>query len=208
MTERPDFSASMTAPEFLRWYWPKASLMTIARSLGLPAGGSKAELRAAIAHALDPKTPAPEPRKAASKTSGFNWSREMLTLDTVITEDIRFGPNLRRFMTAQIGPRFSCHGDFMEWARTNAGATLRDAVAEWHRLEARKQDPDFRRDIAPHNNYLQYLRDFQDNNPGRTRAEAKRCWDAKKRRPAHNGLVVYEPADLAYLDSERPSEVD
>lgn len=202
MPERPEFSPAMTAQEFLRWYWPKSDLTTIAKGLGVPAGGSKSELRAAIADALDGVAPSAHRRKAAPGKSGFDWSRETLSLETRITEDIRFGPNFRRFMTSQIGPRFSCHGDFMTWARSNPGATLRDAVAAWHRLDARHQDPDFRRDIAPHNTYLQYLRDFQDDNPDRTRAEARRCWDVKKRQPARNGQVVYQPADLAVLKAK------
>jgi len=87
----------------------------------------------------------------------------------------------------------------MDWVRAHPGLTLNDAVMAWEALEARKDDPEFRREIAECNNYLNYLRDIRDAHPDLTYEEAKRCWDQKKIRPAQKGLVVYEEMDLRFL---------
>ena len=87
----------------------------------------------------------------------------------------------------------------MAWVKANAGSTLQDAVDAWYVLEARKLDPEFRREIASCNNYLQYLRDIRDDQPDMRLEQAKRCWDEKKVRPAKDGFVIYEPLDLRFL---------
>ncbi len=139
-----------------------------------------------------------EPKKPVRKSS-FHWSSAALSADTVITDNISFGPKVRGFFADAIGPAFVCHGDFMLWVRANVGKTLGDAIEAWRMLEERKSDPDFRREIASCNNYLQYLRDFRDANPGLSQNDAKACWDAKKIRPAREGFVVYEAEDLEFL---------
>ncbi|MEL7130753.1 MAG: DUF6434 domain-containing protein [Pseudomonadota bacterium] len=195
---RPDFDLEMTAEAFEAWYWPKAELERICALLQLSKAGSKAELRAAIAHRLaNPDTPAP--RRRPRTRDDFNWRTADLTPDTLITSSITFGPNVRGFFKAEIGKHFSCHGDFMDWVRANSGARLRDAVAAWYMLERRKDDPGFRREIAEHNNFLQYLRDFQDAYPDRSLEDAKACWDQKKIRPAVGGKVLFDPTDVRFL---------
>ncbi|MEM9870803.1 MAG: DUF6434 domain-containing protein [Pseudomonadota bacterium] len=184
----------MSAAAFDRWYWPADALRAFCERLGIPAAGTKAALRARVLAAL-----AGEPLPAAPKrscTSTFNWAKAELTPHTVITDSISFGPNVRRYFKAAIGPKFSCHSDFMDWMRANAGATLADAVVAWTTLEARKDDPGFRREIATCNNYLQYLRDARDAYPELSLEDAKACWDAKKIRPAPGGYVRFEPGDL------------
>ncbi|MEM6898549.1 MAG: DUF6434 domain-containing protein [Pseudomonadota bacterium] len=195
---RPEFYRTMRAEEFDRWYWPKTLLEEISRELELPLNGNKAQLRVNILFRLKHSN-ARLPKTPRADSDGFNWSTETLTPDTVITESITFGPNVRGFFKHHIGPLFSCHRDFMDWARANAGQTLQSAIDVWHALEARKDDPSFRREIAEYNNYLRYLRDFQDHFPNYTRDEAKTCWDAKKIRPAQNGQVVFELSDLRFL---------
>ncbi|MEM6908583.1 MAG: DUF6434 domain-containing protein [Pseudomonadota bacterium] len=201
---RPDFRTDMSAAEFQRWYWPKAELEQICERLALPRAGSKQELRERVAACLagEPLAPAfKQPQVAPNST--VNWAKDALSSETIITPDIAFGPNVRRFFKREIGASFRCHGDFMVWVKANPGATLADAVEAWHMLEQRKQDPTFRREIASHNNYLQYLRDFQDALPERSLDEAKRCWDQKKLRPATGGQVVFERADVRFLDCAR-----
>lgn len=196
---RPEFSIDMTADEFERWYWPVSILKAACEELGLPATGLKAELRGRVAFALrHPDMPLPKPAKAKA-TSRFKWGKAELSLQTLITDNVSFGPNVRGFFKSEIGKAFVCHGDFMAWVKANVGATLQDAVEAWHYLEARKEDPAFRREIASCNNYLQYLRDLRDHHPDLSLDEAKKCWDEKKRRPAQNGFVVYDADDLRFL---------
>lgn len=197
---RPEFSEIKSGAEFLQWYWLKAELVEICKKTNLPYNGGKFELRDRIAYALDHKGKLPEQVKKAKPSSKFNWARAKLTLDTVITDNVSFGPNFRRFMKTAVGEKFQCHGDFMDWMKANAGKTLADAVVQWQQLEQRKEDPSFRREIAPYNQYNQYLRDFTDDNPGLSLKEAKVCWEQKKQLPLKNNTVLYEKSDLLFLD--------
>ncbi|QBF33706.1 DUF6434 domain-containing protein [Thalassococcus sp. S3] len=194
MEIKPSVDDPLDAATFDRWYWPKPELEALCVRFGLPRSGGKDALRARILHWL--KTG--EVLRPAVRKPGTNWSKATLTTETRISEDISFGPNVRRFFKAQIGARFSCHSDFMDWVRGNPGKTLGDAVAAWHDLEARKDDPSFRREIAPHNNYLQYLRDFRDANPGLDQSAAKQAWETRKAMPIEGERIVYRSEDAHF----------
>ncbi|MEM8489807.1 MAG: DUF6434 domain-containing protein [Pseudomonadota bacterium] len=90
-----------------------------------------------------------------------DWIHRSLSLDTVITESITFGPNVRGFFKEAIGKKFRCTSAFIGWVRGNAGATFGDAVDAWHALEGEKSLPGYQPRIAECNNYLRYLRDFR-----------------------------------------------
>lgn len=194
--ERPKFENITTGAEFNNWYWLKAEMVDICKQANLPYIGSKFELRDRIMYALDNDgqiQPIPKKVKPISK---FNWAKEELTLQTVITDSISFGPNFRRFMKSQVGNKFSCHSDFMDWCKTNIGKTLQEAILQWQALEERKKNPNFKREIAEHNMFNQYIRDFLEDNVGKTFSEAKATWDIKKTLPMKNGFVKYETTDL------------
>lgn len=196
---RPPFSDIASSLEFNRWYWLKSELTEICKTLGIPSTGTKFELRDWIAYALDHQGALQPKATKVKPTSSFNWAKADLSPQTVITANVSFGPNFRRFMRAQLGNQFSCHADFMDWVRSNTGKTLGDAVVAWQQLDKRKKDPGFRRIIRKHNRYNQYIRDFLEDNPGRSLAEARKYWNLKKQLPAENGLVIYEPSDLKRL---------
>ncbi|MEM9325784.1 MAG: DUF6434 domain-containing protein [Bacteroidota bacterium] len=196
MADRPSFAELATGDDFLSWYWLKAEMVQYCKAAGLPHNGSKFELRDRIAYALDHDGAVLAPEKKKKPTSTFDWANAELTLDTLITDNVSFGPNFRGFMESEIGPSFVCHGDFMDWVKANIGKTLSDAVAAWRELEGRKKDPAFRREIRSFNMYNQYTRDFLDDNPGSGLALARSHWDKKKRLPAPGGFVKYERSDL------------
>jgi len=196
----PSVSLDMDGAEFARWYWPVAELQEFCERLEVSRTGRKADLRARVAAALDGADLPKVDRGPPLAKNSFDWAKSTLNENTVITETITFGRNVRGYFKAKIGNRFVCHSDFMDWVRGHPGLTLKDAETAWLALEARKDDPEFRREIAECNNYLSYLRDIRDANPSLTHEKAKRCWDQKKIRPAQNGLVVYEAADLRFAD--------
>ena len=193
---RPSFDQIETGKEFNQWYWLKEEMVEICRQSGLPYTGSKFELRDRIMHALDNNGEVLSKAPAARKTSNFNWAKSKLTLSTIITDNVSFGPNFRNFMKSQIGNRFTCHGDFMDWVKCHPGKTLGDAVHAWHDLEHRKQDQDFKRDIAQHNMLSQYVRDFLADNHGKTLKDALKCWKLKKSQPTKTGFITYSKTDL------------
>lgn len=200
---RPKFENISSGAAFNKWYWRKDEMVEICRRAGLPITGRKFDLRDRIMYALDNKgklKPAAKKKKANSK---FNWAKSTLSLETKITDNISFGPNLRRFMKSQIGDKFSCHSDFMDWVKANEGKTLSDAIQLWFDLEKRKENPDFRREIAANNMYNQYMRDFLDDNPGFTFKEVKAYWLLKKGQPSENGYIKYHKDDLKLIAQQQ-----
>lgn len=195
--DKPKLSAIKTSKEFQSWYWLKTELVALCKQMNLPHNGSKFELRDRILYALAHDGLAPPKIKIDKPQSTFNWAKAPLDLETVITDNITFGPNFRRFMKWQIGSKFSCHSDFMDWVKANPGKRLADAVIKWEELENRKKDPTFKREIAAHNMLAQYVRDFLADNPTSTFKEALQCWKQKKQLPADNGFVKYNRSDLS-----------
>lgn len=193
---RPNFEDIASGAEFNRWYWLKEELEDICKRSGLPYSGSKFELRDRIMYALDNSGKLQPKSTTVKATSTFNWARAVLSLETRITDNVTFGPNFRAFMKTQLDEQFSCHGDFMDWVKSNIGKTLGDAVVAWRKLEERKKDPNFKRVIAPNNMYAQYTRDFLKDNPGKTLQHAKKYWLLKKVRPTETGFIRYDPSDL------------
>ena len=198
--KKPDFSEIESGAAFNRWYWLKEELIEICRQINLPYHGGKFELRDRIMYALDNDGKLKARTKKKKPASSFNWAKSRLTPETVITDNVSFGPNFRNFMKAEIGNHFSCLCDFMDWVKANAGKTLLDAVMQWQELENRKKDPGFRRNIAPHNMLSQYVRDFLDDNPGKSFKDALRFWKMKKQMPTETGFVKYSKADLKLLN--------
>ncbi|MEQ8589422.1 MAG: DUF6434 domain-containing protein [Thalassobaculaceae bacterium] len=198
MKERPPVEAVRSSAEFRGWYWPVVELHRFCDRLGIPKAGRKADLRSRVERALEGDFS--KPRPAPARKSDFDWSNEALEPHTILTQEVSFGPNFRRFFKENIGKRFVCHSDFMEWVRSNPGKTLQDAVDVWQLMEKRKDDPGFRREIASCNNFLQYLRDFRDANPTLSHYDSKKCWSIKSRLPANNGTVIYEGADLDFIE--------
>lgn len=193
---RPRFEDIRTGDEFNQWYWLKEEMVNICRRSGLPTNGRKFELRDRIMYALDNDGKLkPEPKKQ-KKQSKFNWAKSQLSLDTLITDNVSFGPNFRRFMKSEIGNKFFCHSDFMDWVKSNAGKSLSEAVEKWYELEKRKEDPNFKRTIADNNMLAQYVRDFLEDNKNKTLKDAKKYWNLKKQLPTKNGFVRYECSDL------------
>lgn len=197
---RPDVDENIVSDEFARWYWPVTHLKEFCERLKIPSSGTKAQLRARIIFALDHPGTVPPKAHGQKPRDNFAWATAELTPDTIITLGVSFGPNVRSFFKQEIGNKFVCHSDFMDWVKSNIGATLGDAAAAWRILDDRKLDPSFRREIAECNNYLRYLRDIRDRNKNLSLDDAIYCWDQKKIRPAKDGIVVYEQADLNFLE--------
>lgn len=196
MKLRPKFEEIKTGKEFNQWYWLKEEMVDICKRSGLPSNGRKFVLRDRIMYALDNDGKVKNEPKKTKKVSKFSWSKSELSLTTVITDNVSFGPNFRRFMKGEIGNKFKCHSDFMDWMKVNEGKTLGDAVEKWFELEKRKENPNFKRIIADNNMLAQYTRDFLQDNKSKTLKDAKKYWNLKKQLPTKNGFVRYEKSDL------------
>lgn len=199
---RPSLSSDLSRSMFERWYWEVEALQGFCRDQSLDPSGVKAELRARVAAYLGGEAsdqggsagPASTPKRRSARPGAY-------TPDTVIDASLKFGPKFRAYMTERLGPKFKCTGEFMAWCRANAGRSLADAEEFWRTLQARRAEPGYRPPIARCNNYLIYLRAFQDAFPDLTREDAKQAWMQKKLRPAQDGFVVFEEADRRFVQA-------
>jgi hypothetical protein len=197
---RPEFYTIKTAAEFNKWYWLKEEMVAICKATGLSATGSKFQLRDRIMYGLDNDGAKLPESKIKKVTDGFDWAKEKLTLQTIITDTVSFGPNFRNFIKLHVGNKFVCHSDFMDWVKTNTGKTLQDAILIWQELENRKTNPGFKRTIAENNMLAQYVRDFLNDNPGKKIKDVLVVWKIKKAQPMINGFVKYKKADVKLIN--------
>lgn len=103
---------------------------------------------------------------------------------------------MRRFFKSQVGDGFKFNRAFMAWMKENVGQPLSAAVDEYLRLPAESAKPGYQSDIAHHNQFNQYTRDFPADNPGAGLDDVRRVWALKRRLPTEDGRHRYARADL------------
>ncbi len=181
---RPELNENITLRSFRDYYWMKTELVGFCRSAGIYNTGNKKEItdRILLFLTTGKKTATPKNRSAGKKT-GFNWKDELLTPETLITDNYTNTANVRAFFTEQIGRHFKLNVDFMNWMKANSGKTLSDAVKEWKRLAALKKE---KKTIFPQFEYNTYIRDFFRENSGLSLKDGIQCWMVKKNQPGSN----------------------
>jgi Domain of unknown function (DUF6434)/SAP domain-containing new25 len=195
--KRPNILKVSSSKEFTKWYWLKEELIAYCQKKGIKTTGGKFEIADRIVHFLDTSQIAKSTAKANKKiSSNFDWHKEPLGLETIITDSYKNTQNMRRFMVSQVGAKFRFSIALMDWMKANVGKTLKSAVAEYQRLETQKKDKSFKTEILPHNQYNRYLRDFFADNSDQTMADARRCWQLKRALPGYYKRTLYESSDL------------
>jgi len=196
MNKRPPLTKSIAIKDFQQFYWLKKELVAFCRTEQLSTSGSKIEISNRIVTYLQTgeKT---NPTKAAKKQSTFDWKKETLSLNTVITDNYKNSENVRSFFASQIGKGFKFNVKFMSWMKANQGKTLQDAIKAWQAIKTQSKNAP--KDIAPQFEYNRYIRDFLADNPKTKRSTAIACWKIKR---ALRGTNAYEKKDLKLLDKE------
>jgi Domain of unknown function (DUF6434)/SAP domain-containing new25 len=192
MEKRPAITKIKTGKELKRWYWLKEELVAYCKQNSITYTGSKFTILDRIANKLDGKKV--NGKKNIKPKSVFDWHAAPLTPDTIITDNYKNSQNVRRFFKKYCGENFHFSIPFMHWMKTNTGKKLSIAVLEWKRLQSVASDKAFKSVIPSHNQYIQYLRDFFADNPGKTLKDARHCWKLKKLLPAERHR--YERSDL------------
>lgn len=190
MNERPDLNMELDGKTFRSYYYLKEELVSFCRENNLPVSGGKIELTDRIACFLD--------TGKVLKTSAKR--KTMINIDT-ITENTKIEPNIvcsekhRAFFVEKIGKSFSFNVVFQKWLKSNAGKTYGDAVKAYYQiLEEKKKG---KSTIDKQFEYNTYIRDFFENNQGKSLEEAIICWKYKKNLQGHNR---YEQSDLVALE--------
>lgn len=185
---RPNLTKDISINSFTDFYWLKEELQSFCRENGISASGSKIEISDRIETYLRTGDIRKTIRK--SRVNKKVEPRVDLSLDTVITENHRCSQDVRAFFKTVI-PKFHFSTYIQSYFKNNVGNTYRDTVNAWYAEEERKQDPSYKKKIAPQFEYNQFIRDFFADlkNQGKSREEAIQAWNEIKKLP---GSIKYE----------------
>ncbi|MEM6366615.1 MAG: DUF6434 domain-containing protein, partial [Planctomycetota bacterium] len=171
---RPSIASIQSSIELKRWYFLKHELVAHAKSLGLSTRGNKPELIQRIGVYLD-SGEVIGPTKRAS-ISQFDWARDNLTPETVITDSYRNTRNVRHFMVRHASERFKFTNEFMAWMRSNLGKTLGDAVNFWIELDRKKREEGYQEMPLPQNQFNRFTREISQSVPGISAQQIRKIW--------------------------------
>ncbi len=191
--DKPILDKEMSVEDFNDFYWLKKELVAFCRTIGLPSSGGKIEISNRIRTYLLTGEIVKQEKHKPKIQSKFDWANEVLTKDTLITDNYKNGANVRNFFIKEIGTHFKFNVIFMKWMKKHTGKTLGDAVEEYKRIEALKKDPNYLSEISPQFEYNRYMRAFLKDNPNLSSKDAMKFWKLKS---VQRGATEYNPKDL------------
>ncbi|GGT62562.1 DUF6434 domain-containing protein [Streptomyces purpureus] len=177
--ERPPLTPALSGDELARWYWTLAELTGLARQLGVPRGGGKAQLTERLRAVLDGK-PLPAVTAAGRRSPAARQLSAPVDGTTVIPEGQRCSQVLREFFHRAIGPGFHFDAAMRGYIAKNPGRTLHEAVAHWHATRAAGARP---QEIGAQFEFNRFLRAWHTAHPAGTRQEALAAWQANRAAP-------------------------
>lgn len=121
--KRPELTRALTPEDFQNTYFLKEELQAFAKSCGISAGGSKAELNERILQLLRGESVQNSRKERVRR----NVREEPLSLDSIIEENIVCSQRHRSFFQSVIGKRFSFNVEFQDWLKAHAGLTYQVA---------------------------------------------------------------------------------
>ncbi|MGH1366541.1 MAG: DUF6434 domain-containing protein [Calditrichia bacterium] len=187
MDTRPELDPTISEQDFKDFYWLKEELVAFCRSVGINPTGNKTTLEERISSFLQSGELKKTVRaKSSEPTSNFDWRKEKLTADTVLTDSYKNNQNVRGFFAEYIGKRFRFNIIFMDWIKMNYGKTLADAAEAWLQIEAEQKSRTKPKEILPHLQYNRYIRDFLAGNPDKSMQDAIHYWKIKKNKRGDN----------------------
>jgi hypothetical protein len=189
--DRPNLDKNISLKDFNEFYWLKRELIVFCRSVGISTSGGKIEIAERIRLYLS--TGEITKTKKVKSTSTFNWNNEILTRETIITDNYKNGENVRSFFISEIGAHFTFNVIFMKWLKENIGKSLGDAIIEWIRIFDLKNDKNYVSEINPQFEYNRYMRAFLKDNPELSSKDAMKYWKLKRLK---RGTNAYDRKDL------------
>jgi hypothetical protein len=196
--KRPELNNGISVIDFKEFYWLKNDLIDFCRSNGINTAGGKQELTDRIIVYLQTgKIPETIPKQQTK--SKFDWNNSKITLDTEITDNYRNTENVRAFLKQEICSCFHFNTEFMKWMQLNIGKTMKEAIAEWKRINKLKKDKNYQTKISSQFEYNTYIRDFLADNKEKTIKDAIKYWKLKRNRRGDN---VYAKCDLQMTEDD------
>ena len=179
---------NLSPDEFKEYYFLKDELKDFCRLEGLKVSGSKQDLENRIIHYLSTGEMLEEP--VVKEVS--NNSHSTITLDSKLGENFKCGQDKREFFEKEIGKTFKFKVKFQKWLKANPDKTYREAIDAYFEIHNSKEKTNIDKQFQ----YNQYIRDFFNDNDGKSLEEAIKCWKFKKSLKGHNR---YESSDLVAL---------
>lgn len=193
MKTRENLGVNLDENTFRNCYYLKEELVAFCKENKLPTGGSKGELTERVATFL--KTGEVCSAKAESRKKN---KVDDIEEDTLIEENVVCSQKHREFFESKIGKGFSFSVRFQKWLKSNAGKTYKDAIEAYKQIAEDKKTS--KETIDGQFEYNRYIRDFFEDNHGKTLEDAIVCWKYKKSMQGHNR---YEKDDLVALESDK-----
>ena len=191
MDVRPKLDKEITPNDFKDFYWLKEELVSFCRGIGINSSGGKIDIAKRIIRYLE--------SGEIIRTAGIGKSKLLkasspITINTILGIEHRGYIEKKKFMISVVGSNFHFTTHLLEYFKLNTGKkTYKDLIAEWYKEQELNKDPNYKREIAPQFEYNRYIRDFMNDNPGKTRSEAIEYWKIKKSLRGNN---VYRRSDL------------
>ena len=191
MDGRPILNKNTPSKKFREYYYLKEDLVNFCRKEGLKTTGNKEELTERIEYYLATGKEKNTKIKAKSKKTN---SMENINIKDKIGEEFTCTEKHRQFFKRQIGENFSFKVPFQKWLKSNGNKTYEGAVNQYYKIL--KENKKKKTTIDKQFEYNQYIRDFFENNKGKTLQEAITCWKYKK---SLKGSNKYNSKDLIAL---------
>lgn len=183
-----NLTPNLNPEEFYDYYFLKEELKDFCRSEGLKVSGSKEDLENRIIHYL---STGEELKETISKQKPNSSSSE-INLDSKLGENFKCSEDKREFFEKHVGKGFRFKVRFQKWLKANPDKTYGDAIDAYHEIQNSKE----KTKIGKQFQYNQYIRDFFEDNEGRSLDDAIKCWNYKKSIKGNN---KYEKSDLKVL---------
>ena len=193
MNKRPLLTKELDSATFKNYYYLKEELMDFCKINNLPTSGSKMDLNERICYFLENGIA----MKINTKRKKTKKITE-LTLDSLIEENIKCTQVHRRFFEKHIGKSFSFNVAFQKWLKENSGLTYFEACDAYHAIKLNSKSQ--KTIIDTQFEYNTYIRDFFEDNKGRSLKEAIKCWNFKKSKAGSN---KYHEDDLLTLINKK-----
>lgn len=176
---RPSLNTTLSAEEFLDFYWLKHELLAFCRAHDLPTSGSKADVTERISHFLGTGE---IPASSSNPRQPKAMMPQSFTRETVIKSGWWCSQALRQFFEQELGSTFHFNGFLRKYITQHGiGHSLDEAIQGWRES---KSKPAGSGEIGKQFEYNQFTRDYFKANPHARREDVIREWNKKRSKRA------------------------
>ena len=104
--DKPILDKEISLEDFNDFYWLKKELVHFCQAIGISSTGGKIEISDRIRTYLSTGEIVKQVKNIHKTKSKFDWANEVLTINTLITDNYKNGENVRNFFILEIGSPF------------------------------------------------------------------------------------------------------